>query len=132
MILDTSAFVAMLRDEPEAGEFLNLVAQAEVVRMSTGSWLELGIVLQRGGDRTVSHASITFAAMFGLRFEPVTIDQANIARDAYRRYGKGTAHAAQLNFGDCFAFALARAHDEPLLFKGADFARTDVKPAWRG
>lgn len=125
MIIDTSALVAIAIDEPERILFLRLMNAAPVRRVSVGTWIELNAVAVRGGfvpltwvDRAVSRLRLTI--------EPITLDQAEIGQLAYRRYGIGTREPAQLNFGDCFAYALAKAFDEPLLFKGNDFSQTDV------
>lgn len=124
MVVDTSAIVAILLQENDAAHYADAIADADLVVMSAASYVELSIVaLSRGArgrvelDGTLADAAIDIV--------PVTIDQARLAADAYDRYGKGR-HPAALNFGDCFAYALARSRGEPLLFKGADFARTDV------
>jgi len=125
MVIDTSALIAILQDEPERRRFNEEIEAAESIVMSTASFLETSIVIEtrfgfegtRNLDLFMSKAQIVFA--------PVDIDQTYIARDAFRRYGKGR-HPAGLNFGDCFAYALAKSLDEPLLFKGNDFALTDI------
>ena len=129
MIVDTSAIIAILRDEPEARSFLEAMATATSLRMSAGSWLELTVVTTRGGDARIGEAADILLERFDIRIEAVTREIAAIANDGYRKYGRGTRHAADLNFGDCFAYALAKATGEPLLFKGNDFARTDIVPA---
>lgn len=129
MVMDTSALVAILFDEREAVPFLSFMAAADACRLSAASVVELGIVLRR--DRT-GRRRLAFDEMrhaFSVRIEPVTEEQAHLAVDAYDRFGKGTGHAAGLNFGDCFSYALAKAVGEPLLFKGNDFARTDIEAA---
>lgn len=128
MIVDSSAVLAILSNEPEAAIFADKLAAAEVCRISAASLLESAIVIEArhgtaGGqklDELVNAAQI--------HIEPVTSDQATIARQAYRTYGKGR-HPAGLNFGDCFSYALAKSLGEPLLFKGDDFSQTDVSPA---
>ena len=129
MIVDTSAIIAILRDEPEARSFLEAMSAASTIRMSAGSWLELTVVTTRSGDARISEGADALLARFDVVIEDVTRDIATIANHGYRKYGRGTQHAADLNFGDCFAYALAKATDEPLLFKGDDFARTDIVPA---
>ncbi|WEK01946.1 MAG: type II toxin-antitoxin system VapC family toxin [Candidatus Sphingomonas phytovorans] len=129
MIVDTSAIIAILRDEPEARAFLEAMATATSLRISAGSWLELTVVTTRGGDALIGEAADALLARFDVQIEAVTKEIATIANDGYRRYGRGTRHAADLNFGDCFAYALAKATGEPLLFKGNDFLRTDIVPA---
>ncbi|MBX9814417.1 MAG: ribonuclease [Proteobacteria bacterium SG_bin5] len=129
MIVDTSAMVAMLQLEPEATRFLRLLSKRTDVKMSAGSYLECGIVIDREKD---SRASANLDALIGrlrITIEPVTPEQARIARQAYRDFGKGSGHPAQLNYGDCFAYALAIERGEPLLFKGNDFAETGVTRA---
>jgi ribonuclease VapC len=125
MVLDTSALLAILQDEPERRAFNEAIEASDTRRLSLANFLEVAIVVetrfgaagQRDLDQFVERASIELM--------PVDIEQAKIARRAYSRYGKGR-HAAGLNFGDCFAYALATLLGEPLLFKGEDFARTDV------
>lgn len=125
MIIDTSAIVAVATGEDERADFLRLMAAAPVRRLSTGTWIELNAVAVR--SRVVSVKWLD-AALDRLRLviEPVTVDQASLGRDAYRRYGIGSGGKAKLNFGDCFAYALAKSFAEPLLFKGDDFTHTDV------
>lgn len=129
MIVDTSAIIAILRDEPDARSFLDAMSAASTIRMSAGSWLELTVVTTRGGDARIREGADTLLASFDVVIEDVTREIATIANDGYRKYGRGTRHAADLNFGDCFAYALAKATGEPLLFKGDDFTRTDIVPA---
>lgn len=126
MVIDTSAIVAILFDEPEASAFLSLMATAGVCRLSAASFVELGIVLRRDRTGRRRQAFEEMIRLFGIRIEPVTEEQARLALDAYARFGKGTGHAAGLNFGDCFSYALAADIAEPLLFKGEDFIRTDI------
>jgi ribonuclease VapC len=130
MILDTSALMAILRLEPEARLFLETMHDAPVLRLSAGSWLELTAVTTRAAEGdAVADAADLLLARFGVVIEDVTRDIAALTRTAYRTYGRGTKHDAQLNFGDGFAYALAKATGEPLLFKGEDFAQTDVAAA---
>jgi ribonuclease VapC len=128
MVLDSSAIIAILFQEAEAAQFSWAIEQSSSRKMSAGTYLETAIVVERSGrtagaenfDRLIEAAQIEVV--------PFDQEQAALARDAYRRYGKAN-HRAGLNFGDCFAYALAKHTGEPLLFKGADFARTDVVPA---
>jgi ribonuclease VapC len=129
VILDTSALIAILRDEPEAAAFAEAIDGASIRRISAATWLETAIVIDANGDPVLSRRFDDLVRQAALRIEPVTEAQARIARDAYRDFGKGTGHRARLNLGDCFAYALAKAADEPLLFKGRDFAATDVRSA---
>jgi ribonuclease VapC len=126
MIIDTSAIVAILRQEPEARRFAEAIKAAPVRRISATTFVEIGAVIDGGRDPVASRLFDELLAAVGIVIEPVTEAQARIARDAYRDFGKGSGHAAGLNFGDCFAYALAKAKGEPLLFKGDDFSRTDV------
>jgi ribonuclease VapC len=128
MVVDTSALIAILLLEPEAERFTKAIAAARSRLISAANLLEAGIVIEGrlgpgGGDDLDE-----FVADVALEIVPVTADQVRVARRAYRSYGRGN-HPAALNFGDCFAYALARTTGQPLLFKGADFARTDITPA---
>lgn len=128
MIADTSALLAIIFEEPEAPGFSHAISTADVTRISVVSHLELTIVLERRGDRNVTRRTETFLRGLNIVEEPVTLEQGLIARTAFYDYGKGR-HSASLNFGDCFAYALSKAMNEPLLFKGNDFAKTDVRRA---
>jgi ribonuclease VapC len=129
MIVDTSALIAIIKGEPEAEAMAIAMEAADVLRISAGTYLEAAIVtdgyrnpkLSSRLDEIVGHAKVVI--------EPVTIEQARIARQAYRDYGKGSGHPANLNFGDCFSYALARDKREPLLYKGDDFVHTDLRGA---
>jgi ribonuclease VapC len=129
MIIATSALIAILRDEPEARRFAEVIAAATARRISASTYVELGAVIDSGRDPVASRLVDGLLDAAHIVIEPVTEAQARIARDAYRDFGKGSGHAAGLNFGDCFAYALAKATGEPLLFKGDDFARTDIQVA---
>jgi ribonuclease VapC len=128
MVIDTSALVAMLTDEPDAELLEARVADDPVRTMSRASYLETAIVIESrfgdsGGrelDLWLHRASVSLVA--------VDADQAEVARAAYRQYGKGR-HRAGLNYGDCFSYALAKVSGQPLLFKGDDFGRTDIVAA---
>ena len=127
MIVDTSAAVAVLLRESDAEAYSEALA-ASLCRMSVASFLELAMVLE---SRKGTLAGIELDALLEdahIVLEPVTLEQAQAARRAWRRFGKGN-HPAGLNFGDCFAYALAEVTGEPLLFKGDDFALTDVQTA---
>lgn len=129
MIIDTSALVAILRQEPDAQTFADAIAGARHRRMSAASFVEAAAVIDGSRDPVASRRFDDLVREVAIVIEPVTAEQARIARDAYRDFGKGSGHRAQLNFGDCFSYALARATGEPLLFKGHDFSHTDVTPA---
>lgn len=128
MIVDTSALVAILLDEADANAFLAALFHAPVRQISAASLFETALVVDRRGDRAASAALEPFIASAAIQIVPVTAEHARLAREAYRRFGKGN-HPAKLNFGDCFAYALSKATGDPLLFKGDDFAKTDVKSA---
>lgn len=128
MIVDTSAVLAILFDEPDAERFARALQTADPCRMSAASYLEAGITLERQGAPGAEEVLVRFLASSGIAIEPVTAEHARIAHSAFGSFGKGR-HPAALNFGDCLSYALARATDEPLLFKGNDFARTDIVSA---
>ena len=129
MIVDTSALLAILRDEPEARPFAEAIEGAAAPRISAANFLEAAIVVDASRDPIASRRLDDLLKAASIAIEPVTEDQARIGREAYRDFGKGSGHPAQLNFGDCFAYALAKVRSEPLLFKGRDFAHTDVTSA---
>ena len=126
MIVDSSAVLAILFAEDDAPDYARAIEAAETCRISAANWLETAIRIDRGGDPIASNAFDDFVREAGVIVEAVTAGQAQVARRAYRAYGKGTGHPAGLNFGDCFAYALAKTAGEPLLCKGDDFVHTDV------
>lgn len=125
MILDTSALLSILFLEPEAGPFARAIEEASVVRLSVASYLEASITIDRRTDAVRRAMLDSFLDDFSIQLEPVTVQQALLARQAFQLFGK-TRHPAGLNFGDCFTYALAKAMREPLLFKGNDFSLTDL------
>jgi len=129
VIIDSSALIAIVREEPDALRFRTAVAVAEVRRISAANYFETAIVIDRIGDPVASVRFDDFMRRTKIEIAPVTEGQARIARDAYRVFGKGSGHPAQLNFGDCFAYALAKEAGEPLLFKGGDFSHTGIDAA---
>ncbi|PZR79651.1 MAG: VapC toxin family PIN domain ribonuclease [Candidatus Aeolococcus gillhamiae] len=129
MIVDTSAIIAILRGEQDAQRYIDALASAQTPRISAGTYVETAVVVDANRDPVLSGRLDDIIALSRIAVEPVTQVHAEIARRAYRDFGRGTGHPAELNFGDCFAYALARASGEPLLYKGGDFARTDVTPA---
>ncbi len=129
MIVDPSALIAILKHEPERLPFAKMLDAADSLCLSAASYVELVIVIDRLRDPATSREIDELIERFHIAIEPVTPEQARIARQAYRDYGRGSGHPANLNFGDCFSYALARALREPILFKGADFAHTDLEPA---
>lgn len=128
MIVDTSAMVAILYGEPQGPRFTQLIHDAAVCRLSVASFVELSMVIEGQLGPDAARQADAFLRRAGVVIEPVTVEQGHLARQAFLDYGKGR-HRAGLNFGDCFAYALAKATGEPLLFKGDDFARTDVAAA---
>ena len=129
MIIDTSALIAILRAEPEASVYARAIESARARRLSAASYVEVGAVIDRAGDAVASRRVDELLAVTDIGIEAVSADQARIAREAYRDFGKGSGHSAGLNFGDCFSYALAKARGEPLLFKGEDFGHTDITTA---
>jgi ribonuclease VapC len=128
MVIDTSALVAILQDEPERHAFNERIEAAPTCAVSAATLVECSIVLEaRFGPAGVLSLD-RFLQAAGVQVVPLDADQARIAREAYRRFGKGR-HPAGLNLGDCFAYALARGRTEPLLCKGNDFPATDVELA---
>ena len=128
MIVDTSAVVAILRDESDASELAAVIESADVRRVSAATYVEAAIVIDSNRSALLSNLLDSFLLRSLISIEPLTVEQARLARQAYRDFGKGQ-HRAGLNFGDCFAYALAKDKGEPLLFKGDDFRRTDVEVA---
>jgi ribonuclease VapC len=129
MIVDTSSVIAVLRDEADAPLFAHAIANATERRMSAVNFVEAAIVIDAGRDPIAMRRFDDFISEADISVEPVTPKQAQIAREAYRDFGKGSGHKAQLNFGDCFAYALAKEVRQPLLFKGDDFKNTDLVSA---
>ncbi|MEF3364931.1 type II toxin-antitoxin system VapC family toxin [Methylocystis sp. 9N] len=129
MILDTSALVAILRAEPEALAFAQAIAAAKTRRISAVSYVEAAAVIDSAGDPIASRRLDELLEEAEVAIEPVTAEQARLARAAYRDFGKGRGHGAKLNFGDCFSYALAKALREPLLYKDDDFSHTDARSA---
>ena len=126
MIVDTSAIVAVLRDEPDAESFAQAIAGAGIRRVSAVNYVEAAAVIDGSRNPIASRRFDDFFSEASFTIEEVTVEQAKIAREAYKDFGKGSGHPAQLNFGDCFAYALAKAMSEPILFKGQDFNHTDL------
>ena len=129
MIIDTSALIAILRDEADAPDIALAIERAEIRKISAANYLETAVVIDASRDPIASRRFDELVDTAELRVEPVTHDQARIAREAYRDFGKGSGHKASLNFGDCFAYALAKSTGEALLFEGSDFSHTDLEPA---
>jgi ribonuclease VapC len=128
MILDTSALVAVLYGAPEARDFVERIRAADICRISVANHVELSMVVESQLGPNGARQADAFLRRAGVVVEPVTIEQGDLARQAFLDFGKGR-HKAGLNFVDCFAYALARATGEALLFKGDDFAMTDIRRA---
>jgi ribonuclease VapC len=128
MVVDSSALVAIFRSEPDAALLVGLIDRADVALISAVTVVETVMVLCGRNEGAARGRAEAFLASLGLEIVPVDDAQSRAALDAYFAYGRGR-HPASLNFGDCFAYALAKSRDLPLLFKGDDFARTDIVPA---
>ena len=128
MIVDSSAVLAVLNREPDAGRYEAGMLTASSCRMSAANMLEVTMVVESSGGLAAGVEMDRFLERLGVEVVPVTLEQLASARYAWRRFGRGN-HPAALNFGDCFAYALAEVSREPLLFKGDDFARTDIAAA---
>ncbi len=125
MIIDPSAIIAILCDEPEREKFVECITKTSNRGLSAAGFVEASVVLQsRYGYDGVRDFDL-FLAKAQITLIPVDIEQAKIARQAFKKYGKGR-HSAGLNFGDCFSYAAAKSKNEPLLFKGNDFSQTDI------
>lgn len=127
IVVDSSALMAIVLDEPEATRLAEVMAASEC-RMSVATWVEVGIVADTRGAIPGARLD-AIVKQFAIENVPLTQHQAQVARMAYRRYGKGSGSRAKLNLGDCFAYALAVTEGQPLLFVGSDFTHTDIEPA---
>ena len=125
MIIDTSAIIAILFDEDDARIYAEAITKADSCRISAATFVEIAIVVEAQTKNSGSRQLDAFFRRAGIAIEPVTEEQAHIARQAFIDFGKGR-HPAGLNYGDCFSYALSRVTREPLLFKGKDFAKTDL------
>lgn len=128
MIVDTSALVAILFREPEADRYLQIIHDTAQCRISAANFVELSMVVEGQLGAEGGRQSDALLRRAEIAVEPVTIEQAHLARQAFVDFGKGR-HSAGLNLGDCFAYALSKATEEPLLFKGNDFSKTDIEVA---
>ena len=129
MIVDTSALIAILRGEPEGEAFTHAIVAAFPAKMSAGTLLEAALVVDGLGDAVKSRRFDELVRTLGIDIVATSAQHVEIARAAYRDFGKGSGHPARLDFGDCFAYALASQTGEPLLFEGDDFIHTDLHPA---
>lgn len=126
MIVDASVIIAIVNNEPDGPAFLQAINDLWPRHLSAATYLEAAIVVDRSPDPVVRARLDELLGELGVEIEPVTEAQVRLARQAYRDFGRGSGHPARLNYGDCFAYALARDRDEPLLFKGDDFVHTDI------
>ncbi|HXP84209.1 MAG TPA: type II toxin-antitoxin system VapC family toxin [Bryobacteraceae bacterium] len=146
MIVDTSVAMAILRGEREGRSFAEIMeleegargqapgagrraARQATLKMSVASYVEAGVAMDAARNPVVSRQLDELIRIAGIELRPVTVEQARLAREAYRDFGRGSGHAAKLNLGDCYAYALAKELGEPLLFQGAGLAETDVEAA---
>jgi ribonuclease VapC len=132
MIVDSSALIAILKREPGWQALSKALDAAASSRISAANYLESSIVVDGWKSPILSSEFDELIERFKIVIEPVTAEQAKIARQAYRDFGKGSGSPANLNFGDCFTYALARDKREPLLYKGDDFGHTDLRAALQG
>jgi ribonuclease VapC len=130
VIIDTSALIAILFEEPETETFARLMLEVDVCRLSIVNYMELFMVLEGQAKPEAARQAEALLRAAAVTLEPVTLQQGALARQAFYDFGRGR-HRARLNFGDCFAYALAKAMDEPLLYKGNDFAKTDIQAVTR-
>ena len=128
MIVDSSAILAILFNESDAESYAHAITDADACRISAANFVEVAIVVEAQTKASGSRQFDAFFRRAAIVIEPVTEEQAHIARQAYADFGKGR-HKAGLNFGDCFAYALAKTTGETLLFKGEDFKKTDITSA---
>ena len=129
MIVDSSVLIAVLTNETDGPALARVLDRASVLQISAATYLETFAVIDKYRDPVLSAGLDDLLLDLEVAIEPVTAEQACIARQAYRDFGRGSGHKANLNFGDCFAYALARVRREPLLYKGDDFIHTDIRSA---
>jgi ribonuclease VapC len=129
VIIDSSALVAIMFAESDAANYARAIRAARERRISAVNYVETAVMIDARHDPVVSRRFDDWIREAGITIEPLDENQARVACEAYRDYGRGSGHPARLNFGDCFAYALARHRGEPLLFKGDDFIHTDIEPA---
>jgi ribonuclease VapC len=127
MIVDSSVLIAIVFREVDRELYIRKLATTEKLAISASTLLESRIVAQRSGFDEAETDVLALIDDYSIDVIPFSQRQQEIAADAHRTYGRGTGHPARLNFGDCFAYALAKESGEPLLFKGDDFSKTDIK-----
>lgn len=125
MVIDSSALAAILFGEPERRQFIEAIEAADSKLISVANWLEISIIIEARTGAEGSRDLEQFIERAGIEIVPVDLEQGRFARDAWLRFGKGR-HPAALNYGDCFAYALAKSRSQTLLFKGDDFVHTDI------
>jgi len=128
VILDTSALLGVILKEPDARQLATKMQTASILRLSAAGYVEAALYIDREGNAVQRSLLDAFIQEFNIRIEPITVEQAFLARQGFNWFGKGK-HKAGLNFGDCFTYALAKTYREPLLFKGNDFSLTDLEAA---
>jgi ribonuclease VapC len=129
VIVDSSAIIAILAGEPEASAFSSALESASHVAIAAPTLVELHVVADRARDPRARSALDDLLRAVDPEIVAFTVEHATIAREAHRNFGRGSGHRARLNFGDCFAYALAKATGQPLLYKGDDFGHTDIRSA---
>lgn len=127
LVVDTSALIAVIRSEPEASGIIDVLGRAQERYLSAATLLEAHIVTSGKGSE--AERLSRFMQQAALEVVPFSASEASAGAEAFRKFGRGSGHPAKLNFGDCFAYALAKSRNLPLLFKGDDFIHTDIKPA---
>lgn len=130
IVIDTSALIAIAFEEPEGEPFIREIARRGAI-VATTTLVEASTVLSRMEEEVATRFLDGIVGRPSIRIVAFSLEMYEVARAAYRLYGKGLGHPAKLNLGDCLSYAVAKVHDLPLLFKGADFAHTDIVPAWR-
>jgi ribonuclease VapC len=129
LIVDSSAIVAILKREQDWYIFAKALDEAEYAGLSAATYVEISVVIEKLKNPALSVEIDELIEEFDIAVEALSLEQAKIASRAYHHYGKGSGHPANLNFGDCFSYALAREKREPILFKGDDFVHTDLRAA---
>jgi ribonuclease VapC len=128
VIVHSSALLAVILDQEDEPRYSAALVDAPVLRMSAANWVESAIIVDSYRNPTAAIRFADLLEVLRLKVESVTVEDAQRARAAYSDYGR-SHHPARLNYGDCFAYALAKRYGEPLLFKGSDFGQTDIEPA---
>jgi len=127
LVVDSSALLAILLGEEDRNYYVDQLTQSAKRYLSAANWLEASICVDAAGQPPLAYQFDALVRQAAICIVPVSVEQATLARDAYRIFGKGNGHPAKLNFGDCFSYALAKTQNDPLLFKGNDFLHTDLE-----